>query len=62
MTLEIKVILGARIPICTGGDCLENMGSSTSHKRMGLHGLLLGQLDLTFTGLDMYICSHQRSF
>jgi hypothetical protein len=28
-------------------DCLENVGCSTSHNRMGLHGLLQGQLDFT---------------
>jgi hypothetical protein len=27
--------------IC-GADCLENVGSSTSHNPMALHGLLLG--------------------
>jgi hypothetical protein len=33
-------------------DCLENVGASTSHNPMGLHGLLQGQLYL-FTFLSI---------
>jgi hypothetical protein len=33
-------------------DCLENVGASTSHNSMGLHGLLQGQLYLS----SLYIC------
>jgi hypothetical protein len=29
-------------------DCLENVGTSTSHNPMGLHGLLQGQLYLFY--------------
>jgi hypothetical protein len=32
---------------------LENVGASTFHKRMGLHGLLMGEIDLIL--YDMYI-------
>jgi hypothetical protein len=35
------------IPICEP-DCLENVGASTSHNPMGLHGLLQGYLYLMF--------------
>jgi hypothetical protein len=32
-------------------DCLENVGSSTSLKTLGLHGLLRGELFFCFTFL-----------
>jgi hypothetical protein len=41
-----------------GADCLENVGTSTSHNPMGLHGLLQGQLYLFYQStLKIYLIS-----
>jgi hypothetical protein len=42
---------------CETLDCLENMGASTSHKPMGLHGLL--QDSFTLTG-DKFVFSFMQ--
>jgi hypothetical protein len=50
-------------PVCKGwlhhhhllADCLENVGTSTSHSPMGLHGPLQGQL-YVFLTVGEYIC------
>jgi hypothetical protein len=43
-------------------DCLENVGASTSHSPMGLHGLLQGQLHLLDThGVKGFVSPHLSS-